>query len=190
MGIEAKPPIRTGPGAGTTLLAVFAILFFCGAIFAGLSLLGFRMLGRSESVSADPFHEQTYAPAFDEPLSADFVARLTAAKRIYATTDRDDALRSLASKYAQNSSEAISAIREIRANEERDWAAWDVARRFSETNQSHYAVAVADLIQTRSISDSASRAIATGEWPEAPGSRYVSELSAVTAEAVAEEAAH
>ena len=179
MGIEAKPPIRRGPGAGTILLWTLLAAFIGGSVLFGASVVGLRMFGRSDSTNA-----------VAGTMSSDFSARLTAAQRIYGNTERDEALRTLATKYAVDSAEATAAIREIRTNEARDWAAWDVARRFSETNQSHHAVAVAELIQTRSISDSASRAIATGEWPDAPGSRYVSELSVFATETVGEGVAH
>lgn len=195
MGIEAKPPVRRGPGVGTVVLATFLAVLVCGAVLFGGVLLGFRTFGRSAPSHMEPPPHVMNAheiprPMSPQPMSTDFVARLTAAKRIASTTDRDEALRSLASKYAQSSGEAVSAIREIRENDERDGAAWDVARRFSESNQSHHAVEVAELIADRWLSDAVSRAIATGEWPDSPGSQFASELSAATTETVAEERAH
>lgn len=171
MGIDAKPPVRRGPGAGLILVLVLGAVF-CVPVVIGTLLMAIFGFARSAPQPAHIVVSSTYAShsdAYPVSVSPEFEARLSAANRIQVSGDRDEALAILAAAFASNTEEANQAIRAIQTSDMRDTAAWNAARRFSETNRPQESIVVIENVLDQSTRDAAFRAVATGRWPERPG---------------------
>lgn len=184
MGIDAKPPVRRGPGAGVIVLAVVGAMLFIPLLIVGGLMLSY-VFARSTSTPAQvvvssPTYSSFAAP-YPVSVSPEFEARLNAANRIQLNGERDEALAILAADFAQSTEEANQAIRAIQDNDQRDAASWNAARRFSELNRPQDSIAMIENMLDQSTRDAAFRAVATGSWPERPG-------AAVNAETAAEDA--
>ena len=171
MGIDAKPPVRRGPGAGVIVLAVVG-----AALCIPLLIVGGLMLSYIFARSTRTEHVAYPTPAYYDAsmvvslsVSPEFEARLGAANRIQVNGERDEALAILAADFAQTTEEANQAIRAIQDNDQRDAASWNTARRFSELNRPQDSIAMIENMLDQSTRDAAFRAVATGSWPERPG---------------------
>ena len=172
MGIDAKPPVRRGPGAGVIVLAVVGAALCVPLLIVGAVMLSY-IFARSTSTPAhvavsSPTYS-SYAAPYPVSVSPEFEARLSAANRIQVNGERDEALAILAADFAQTTEEANQAIRAIQDNDQRDAASWNTARRFSELNRPQDSIAMIENMLDQSTRDAAFRAVATGSWPERPG---------------------
>lgn len=193
MNIEAKPPVRRGPGGGMIVLAIVGVVLCVPLLIVGAiaATYAFSRSSRTEQVVYVP-------PAYQEaatytPISPDFEARLDAANRIQTTSERDAALAVLAAEFSSNPDEANRAIQGIQNGPDRDKAAWDAAKRFSDSNRPQDAVKMIETMLDQRTRDAGFRAVATGDWPDRLGAIAVTEEAATeehATEAVAGEAAY
>lgn len=197
MGIEAKPPVRRGPGAGVILLFVLGAPLGIAMLIVGAVTLSYLFARTTSS----PAHIVVSSPAYSshsmsypESISPGFEARLDAANRILANEERDEAFAILAADFAQNPEEANKAIGAIQTGDLREKAAWKAARRFSTLDRPQDAMAMIEIMLDQTTRDAAFRAVATGTWPERPGEAVnattAPDDSFTTEATVAEEAAH
>jgi hypothetical protein len=170
MGIDAKPPVRRGPGAGVILLFVLGAPLCIALLIVGAVTLSY-FFARSTSSAAHVYPTPVYETSMvvSSAVSPEFEARLNAANRIQVTSERDGALAILAAEFAQSVDEANRAIQGIQDSDTRDTAAWNTARRFSELNRPQDSMAMVETMLDQTTRDAGFRAVATGSWPEAPG---------------------
>ena len=167
MNIEAKPPVRRGPGPGFILLAIVGAAACVPLLIIGAMIVfGLARSSRTEHVVyATPAYHDVSG---NTQISREFEARLNAANRIQSMSERNAALAVLAADFSSTPDEANLAIQGIQDVAARDAAAWDAARRFSEYDRPQDSMKMIEAMLDQTTRDAGFRAVATGDWPDPP----------------------